>query len=108
MTGLYIHIPLCRSRCRYCDFYKVTPNQWDGADRFLNAIDLELSLLPESFKPDTMFIGGGTPSALSAIELDQFFTMPIKQYKDYPNDSWLYNLGSKLLRFLGNELGGKL
>ena len=48
MTGLYIHIPLCRSRCRYCDFYKVTPNQWDGADRFINAIDLELSLLPDS------------------------------------------------------------
>ena len=75
MTGLYIHIPLCRSRCRYCDFYKVTPNQWDGADRFINAIDLELSLLPDSFKPDTLFIGGGTPSAFSAIELDQFFTV---------------------------------
>ena len=75
MTGLYIHIPLCRSRCRYCDFYKVTPNQWSGSDRFFNAFDLELSLLPDSFKPDTLFIGGGTPSALSAMELDQFFTL---------------------------------
>ena len=56
-------------------FTKVTPNQWDGADRFINAIDLELSLLPDSFKPDTLFIGGGTPSAFSAIELDQFFTV---------------------------------
>ena len=45
---------------------------------------------------------------ISTEELDKFFTMPIKTYKDYPNDSLLYDLGSKLLRFLGNEVGGKL
>ena len=30
MTGLYIHVPLCISRCRYCDFYKLTPGQVEG------------------------------------------------------------------------------
>ena len=75
MKGLYIHIPLCISRCRYCDFYKVTPKQWSGADRFLAALDRELESLPGSFKPDTLFIGGGTPSALSMSELEQFFIL---------------------------------
>ncbi|MFL2860025.1 MAG: radical SAM family heme chaperone HemW [Pontiellaceae bacterium] len=75
MKGLYIHIPLCISRCRYCDFYKVTPKQWNGADRFLAALDRELKSLPDSFTPDTLFIGGGTPSALSTSELEQLLSM---------------------------------
>ena len=75
MKGLYIHIPLCISRCRYCDFYKVTPNQWSGADRFLAALDRELASLPDTFQPDTLFIGGGTPSALSTNELEHLLTL---------------------------------
>lgn len=65
MTGLYIHIPLCISRCHYCDFYKETPKSWSGDAAFLECLDLELGRLPRSFKPDTVFIGGGTPTALS-------------------------------------------
>ena len=45
---------------------------------------------------------------ISKEELDRFFNMPIKTYKDYPNDSWLYSLGAKILRFFGKEIGGKL
>lgn len=68
MTGLYIHIPICISRCRYCDFYKVTPNQWDDVALYLDSLEKELARLPKHFAPDTIFIGGGTPSALSAVE----------------------------------------
>lgn len=75
MKGLYIHIPLCISRCRYCDFYKVTPKQWGGADRFLAALDRELASLPDAFQPDTLFIGGGTPSALAPSELEHLLTL---------------------------------
>ena len=64
MTGLYIHVPLCISRCRYCDFYKMTPNEWDDVSLFLQCLDIELGRLPEDFAPDTVFIGGGTPTAL--------------------------------------------
>lgn len=64
MTGLYIHVPLCISRCRYCDFYKETPKRWKGDTAFLESLDIELSRLPQDFRPDTVFIGGGTPTAL--------------------------------------------
>ncbi len=66
MTGLYIHIPLCMSRCRYCDFYKMTPNEWDNLSLFLECLEIELGRLPKDFAPDTLFIGGGTPTALPA------------------------------------------
>lgn len=64
MTGLYVHIPLCVSRCRYCDFYKMTPNEWDNVALFLKCLEIELGRLPDEFVPDTVFIGGGTPTAL--------------------------------------------
>ncbi len=69
MTGLYIHVPLCISRCRYCDFYKLTPKEWDNVAAYLLALETELSRLPEDFVPETVFIGGGTPTALSPPEL---------------------------------------
>ncbi|NNJ71195.1 MAG: radical SAM family heme chaperone HemW [Kiritimatiellales bacterium] len=64
MTGLYIHIPLCLSRCRYCDFYKMTPNEWDNIELFIQCLEAELERLPDDFSPSTVFIGGGTPTAL--------------------------------------------
>ncbi len=64
MTGLYIHVPLCISRCRYCDFYKMTPNEWDNIELFIHCLENELRRLPDDFAPDTVFIGGGTPTAL--------------------------------------------
>ncbi len=64
MTGLYIHIPLCLSRCRYCDFYKMTPDEWGDIDRFIRCLEIELKRLPGNFAPETVFIGGGTPTAL--------------------------------------------
>jgi oxygen-independent coproporphyrinogen-3 oxidase len=66
MTGLYIHVPLCVSRCRYCDFYKMTPDEWDNVPLFLDSLETELSRLSDDFAPETVFIGGGTPTALSA------------------------------------------
>lgn len=73
MTGLYIHIPICVSRCRYCDFYKLTPNEWDHVDLFLQCLEIELRRLPAGFAPDTVFVGGGTPTALEPRELATLF-----------------------------------
>ena len=69
MTGLYIHVPICISRCRYCDFYKLTPNEWDNIALFIQCMELELERLPKEFSPDTVFIGGGTPTALEPENL---------------------------------------
>jgi len=68
MSGLYIHIPLCVKKCAYCDFYSVETNKYAGP--FLNALREEFRALPEGFAPETVFIGGGTPTALSAEQLE--------------------------------------
>lgn len=68
MTGLYIHIPFCVSRCRYCDFYRETDASSEQVQYFLKALDREFERLPDGFAPNTVFIGGGTPTVLSADE----------------------------------------
>jgi len=68
MTGLYIHVPFCVSRCRYCDFYREVSAEPGVAAQFVQALEIELGRLPKDFAPDTVFIGGGTPTALSAVD----------------------------------------
>lgn len=67
--GLYVHVPFCEATCSYCDFYSVA---WGsvGHTRFVEALGVELArVVPEQFAPDTVFIGGGTPSSLSDADL---------------------------------------
>jgi len=73
MTGLYIHIPICISRCRYCDFYKLTPREWEDVTLFIKSLALEFKRLPRDFAPETVFIGGGTPTALEPKDLAALF-----------------------------------
>jgi oxygen-independent coproporphyrinogen-3 oxidase len=79
MTGLYIHVPICISRCRYCDFYKMTPNEWDNVSLFLQCLETELGRLPNDFAPDTVFIGGGTPTALEPADYGRMLEAIAKQ-----------------------------
>ncbi len=63
--GLYLHVPFCRTRCRYCDFYRVGENG-ERLQAFLGALHREIAGL-EAFHgeaADTVFFGGGTPSLL--------------------------------------------
>ncbi|MDR2912095.1 MAG: radical SAM family heme chaperone HemW [Alistipes sp.] len=70
MAGLYIHIPLCKSRCAYCDFYKSTAAE--RAEEVVGALKREMAarreFLPEG-RLDTIYLGGGTPSLLSPEQL---------------------------------------
>lgn len=62
--SLYVHIPFCEAKCAYCDFYSVAH---DGRreTRYVDAVALELARrAPTKFLPPTVFIGGGTPTAL--------------------------------------------
>ncbi|NNE48316.1 MAG: radical SAM family heme chaperone HemW [Rhodothermales bacterium] len=71
MAGIYVHVPFCSQRCVYCDFYFVTTTKSYGP--YLKALELEMrhvALHYSSLEPiDTIYIGGGTPSVLSASEL---------------------------------------
>lgn len=65
--GLYIHIPFCQKKCRYCDFPSFAGLD-SLTDKYIDALLLESdSLKGEKF--DTVFIGGGTPTQLSTLQI---------------------------------------
>ncbi|HAT61222.1 MAG TPA: coproporphyrinogen III oxidase [Prevotella sp.] len=74
MTGLYIHIPFCASRCIYCGFYSTT--NVDIKQRYVDTLCHEMELRRYEVKGplSTIYVGGGTPSQLSLDQLRQIFT----------------------------------
>ncbi len=67
--GLYIHIPFCLNKCRYCNFFSTT--QLNNIPDFLAALYKEATFRRDIFeKFDTLYIGGGTPSLLTFDQLD--------------------------------------
>lgn len=70
---LYLHIPFCHRVCPYCSFYKHTPGGTPIGE-FIDALNVEASRrVPSSGKPGTLYLGGGTPSMLSATHLSRLF-----------------------------------
>lgn len=74
MAGIYIHIPFCKQKCHYCNFFSVASQKNKVA--FLNVLSEEIS----NRKPylgdepiSTIYLGGGTPSVLSKDELMRIF-----------------------------------
>ncbi|HDP24651.1 MAG TPA: radical SAM family heme chaperone HemW [Deltaproteobacteria bacterium] len=68
-AGLYLHIPFCRSKCAYCDFYSMTDTSL--IPRFVTALCNEINQYEEEFLEfDTIYLGGGTPSLLSLEEIE--------------------------------------
>lgn len=69
--GLYLHVPFCLRKCTYCDFYSLPdgPDQPRDVARYLSAVSSELDLLPVPFAPVSVYIGGGTPTALGSSGL---------------------------------------
>ena len=59
--SLYIHIPFCRSKCAYCDFYSINYDKNMAFD-FVDVLSSQIEELPNNFT--TIYIGGGTPTAL--------------------------------------------
>lgn len=68
--GLYLHVPFCRTRCRYCDFYRVGENR-GRMDRFVAALHAEIDgwTALHGRAASTIFLGGGTPSLLEPQEI---------------------------------------
>lgn len=67
--GLYIHIPFCEKKCYYCDFASYSGKK-ALVMPYLNALAKEIEAKAKGMCFDTIFIGGGTPSYLSAEELE--------------------------------------
>lgn len=70
-VGIYIHVPFCRQKCPYCDFYSLSSSEKIKTD-YVNALitDLERFRL-KGIVADTLYFGGGTPTLLSAKQLSQ-------------------------------------
>lgn len=78
--SLYLHVPFCESRCRYCNFYFETGWSPRVLHRTLEAILEESRLFRQLLYPGngptplrTIYVGGGTPSVIPPAELDRFF-----------------------------------
>jgi len=70
--GLYVHIPFCKTKCPYCDFYSIIDRA--AMDRFLTALKREAVLYKKTFRRfDSLYFGGGTPSLIDEKELAEIF-----------------------------------
>ncbi len=70
MAGIYIHIPFCKKKCHYCDFYKTLDTGM--AENYIRALVKEMILQKdylENKKVKTIYLGGGTPSVLTAAQV---------------------------------------
>ena len=94
--GVYIHIPFCHQICNYCDFNKVFfKNQ--PVDEYIEALGREMELtvkqMPEGFANiETIFLGGGTPSALSAVQIENLLALiakhiPLSNVKEFSSEA---------------------
>ena len=75
MLGLYIHIPFCVRKCKYCDFNSFKLNI-DEKKKYLSALSKEMELYKEKIgqkEIDSIFVGGGTPSILNEEEIKILF-----------------------------------
>lgn len=85
MAGIYIHIPFCKQRCRYCAFYSTTQHHLQ--ERYTDALCLELRARKNYIKGervDTIYLGGGTPSLLTSEQLERIVGTIEREYTINP------------------------
>lgn len=85
-AGLYIHVPFCRCKCPYCDFYSITATQFIPA--FVGAVIEEMALRRAEAAGlvfDTIYLGGGTPSLLSPRQVARILTAAWKHFAIVPD-----------------------
>ena len=86
--GIYVHIPFCRSKCQYCDFYSLTCKDDKSIETYLRAVCAhikESGALTPGYKVDTIYFGGGTPSFLGADALATILTTIRRSFDVDPN-----------------------
>lgn len=87
MAGIYLHIPFCKQKCAYCDFYSIANKTY--LEDFVNAICTEIKLQSEylsSEKIQTIYFGGGTPSILSSDHVEKILEEIYKYFQVEQNN----------------------
>ena len=83
MAGVYFHVPFCKQACHYCDFHFSTSLKYrdDMVAALCDEVALQVDYLPESEKRiETIYFGGGTPSLLTAGEINQLVEAVVGQF----------------------------
>jgi oxygen-independent coproporphyrinogen III oxidase len=84
MIGLYLHIPFCAKKCHYCDFVISPSGTAEKHADFIECLKKEAAERTARFKKiefDTLYLGGGTPSALRNDEIEKVFEILYKNFK---------------------------
>jgi len=75
--GIYVHIPFCKQKCNYCDFYSI---KWDdeSENKYIEAVISEINSykdkLCDNYIVDSLFFGGGTPTIIKPENLGRIVT----------------------------------
>ena len=109
--GIYVHIPFCRSKCEYCDFYSVTDKEDRLLDSYLDAVCAhikEAGALAPDHLVDTVYFGGGTPSFFGADGLAQILSVIRKRFDVAPSAEITFeanpdSISDKFLKRMRNE-----
>ena len=87
--GLYIHVPFCRSKCQYCDFYSLGGGMnHESMDLYLDAVLAHIKETAQrvvGYTVDTVYFGGGTPSFFGAQNLIRILTEIDRRFHLEPN-----------------------
>lgn len=85
LASIYIGIPFCATRCLYCSFTSFALSKYkDRVDSYLEALEKELKFISDyskRYKIETIYVGGGTPTALNEKQLELFLTL-VNRYFD--------------------------
>lgn len=82
MAGIYIHIPYCKSKCAYCDFYSVVNPK--SKQEFVQAICKEIEIQKDYLENEnvqTIYFGGGTPSMLENTQIEKILNHIHRNFK---------------------------
>lgn len=86
MAGIYLHIPFCKQKCHYCNFFSIASLK--QKPDFLNALKREIAIQKAYLKNEgvqTIYFGGGTPSMLEKAELNSIMEELHKHYNIQPD-----------------------
>ncbi len=82
--GLYLHIPFCRSKCAYCDFCSQPLPKAETVEQYVRALCRDLETRAEDcreYEVNTVYLGGGTPTFLSADALERILSTVKRSYR---------------------------
>lgn len=86
--GIYIHVPFCRSKCHYCDFYSIADQDEYLQERYMKAVCKhikEAGLQAPRHRVDTIYFGGGTPTMLGPDALAEILNTVRKAFSVAPD-----------------------